>query len=77
MINWALEHVNIQTRSIINQQQVIIDSFRQEHLKVMYKISPTHKYTYNATFLLEFERNECTQYARNGHDIVKTRWAHP
>ena len=40
----------------------------------MYKLSPTPKYTYNVAFLLEFERKECTQYARNGHDIVKTWW---
>ena len=43
----------------------------------MYKLSPTPKYTYNDTFILEFERKECTQYARNGHDIVKTWWGHP
>jgi hypothetical protein len=43
----------------------------------MYKISHTPKYTYNASFLLEFERKECTQYARNGHDIVKSWWGHP
>jgi hypothetical protein len=28
MINWALEHVDVQTRSIINNQQVSIDSFQ-------------------------------------------------
>jgi hypothetical protein len=77
MISWALEHVDIQTRSIINHQQVVVGSFRPEHLQVMYKLSPTPKYTYNAAFLLEFERKECTQYARNGHDIVKTWWGHP
>jgi hypothetical protein len=76
MINWALEHVDIQTRSIINHQQVIINSFRSENLQVMYKISPTPKYTYNVTFLLEFERKECTKYGRNGHDIVKNWWGH-
>jgi hypothetical protein len=42
----------------------------------MYKISPTPKNTYNATFLLDFERRECTQYDRNGHDIIKTWWGH-
>jgi hypothetical protein len=77
MISWALEHVDIQTRSIINHQQVVVGSFRPEHLQVMYKLSPTPKYTYNVAFLLEFERKECTQYTRNGHDIVKTWWGHP
>jgi hypothetical protein len=42
----------------------------------MYNLSPTPKYTYNATFLLDFERRECTQYSRNGHDIIKTWWGH-
>jgi hypothetical protein len=27
MISWALEHVDIQTRSIINHQQVVVGSF--------------------------------------------------
>jgi hypothetical protein len=43
----------------------------------MYKISPNPKYTYNATFILEFEQKECIQYARNGHDIIRTWWGHP
>jgi hypothetical protein len=77
MISWALEHVNIQTRSIINHQQVVIDSFRLENLQVMYKLSPTPKYTYNDAFFLEFEIKECTQYVKNDHDIVKTWWGHP
>jgi hypothetical protein len=77
MISWALEHVDIQTRSIINHQQVSIGSFRPEHLQVMYKLSPTPKYTYNVAFILEFERKECVQYARSGHDIIKTWWGHP
>jgi hypothetical protein len=42
----------------------------------MYKISPTPKYTYNVAFLLEFERKECVQYTRSGHDIIKTWWGH-
>jgi hypothetical protein len=43
----------------------------------MYKLSSTPKYTYNATFLLDFERKECTQYDKNGHDIIKTWWGNP
>jgi len=76
MINWSLEHVDIQTRSIINYQQTFVDSFRPDNLQVIYNLSPTPKYTYNATFLIDFERRECTQYGRNGHDIIKTWWGH-
>jgi hypothetical protein len=43
----------------------------------MYKISATPKYTYNVTFLLDFERKECIQYSRSGHDIIKSWWGHP
>jgi hypothetical protein len=43
----------------------------------MYKLSPTLKYTYNVTFLLEFKRKECIQYAMSSHDIIKTSWGHP
>jgi hypothetical protein len=77
MKNWALEHVNIQTRSIINHQKIVVGSFRPNNIQVMYKLSPTPKYTYNATFLLDLERKEFSQHGRNGHDIIKTRWGHP
>jgi hypothetical protein len=77
MISWALEHVDIQTRSIINHQKTFVGSFRPENLQVMYKLSATPKYTYNATFLLEFERKECIQYDMSGHDIIKSWWGHP
>jgi hypothetical protein len=43
----------------------------------MYKLSSAPKYTYNATFILDFERRECTQYGRTGHDIIKTWWGNP
>jgi hypothetical protein len=26
---------------------------------------------------INFERRECTQYSRNGHDIIKIWWGHP
>lgn len=72
MIRWALEHVDVQTRSIVNHQKVALGSFRLEHLQVMYKLSPNPRYTYNAAFILEFEQKECVQYARNCHDIIKS-----
>ena len=54
MISWALEKVDIPTRSILNDQRVIIGSFRPEHIQVMYKISPNPKFIYNAEFIAEF-----------------------
>jgi hypothetical protein len=77
MISWALEHVDVQTRSIINHQKVVVGSFRLEHMQVMYKLSPNPRYTFNVAFILEFEQKECVQYARNCHDIIKSWWGHP
>jgi len=76
MISWALEHVDVQTKSIINHQHVSINYFRTKHLQVMYKLSPNPKYTYNVAFILEFKKKECIQYARNGHNIIRTWWGH-
>jgi hypothetical protein len=77
MIIWALEHVDVQTRSIVNLQQVAINSLRPEHMQVMYKISPNPKFTYNVSFILEFEKKECIQYARSCQDIIRFWWGHP
>jgi hypothetical protein len=60
MISWALEKIDIQTRSILNSQKVVVGSFRPEHIQVMYKLSPTSKYIYNVEFVEEFQRKECT-----------------
>jgi hypothetical protein len=55
MIIWALEHVDIQTRSIVNHQKVPVGSFQLKHMKEMYKHSSNPKYTFNIAFILEFE----------------------
>jgi hypothetical protein len=54
IISWALEKVGIPMRSILNDQGVIIISFRPEHIQVMYKLLPNPKHTFNAEFLVEF-----------------------
>jgi hypothetical protein len=76
MISWALENINVQTRSITNHQKVIVGSFRSEHLQVMFKLSPNPKYNYNAAFMLEFEQKECIQYDKSYPDIIKSWWGH-
>jgi len=74
MISWALDHIDIQARSIFSLQKTFVGSFRPEYIQVMYKLSSEPKYTYNSTFILDFERRECTQYGRTNHDIIKTWW---
>jgi hypothetical protein len=75
-ISWALEKIDVQTRSIINHQKVFTGSFRSEHLQVMYNISPNPKYNYNAAFMLEFEQKECIQYDKSYLDIISSSWVH-
>ena len=35
MIGWALDHVDIPTRTIFNSQRVVVGSFRPDHMQVM------------------------------------------
>jgi hypothetical protein len=72
MIHWVLEHVDILTRTICNHQRTIVDSFRPEDIQVMYKLTNTPKYVYNAKFVKTFEKEECVDYDRSIHDIIKT-----
>jgi hypothetical protein len=77
MIGWALENIDVQTRSITNHQKVFVGSFRPKHIQVMYKLCLEPKYTYNIAFLLEFEQQECIQYDKSYPDIIKSWWGHP
>jgi hypothetical protein len=77
MIRWALEKVDIPTRSILNDQGVVAISFRLEHIHVIYNLSPNPKYTYNAKFLAEFQRKECTEVDRTYLDIIREWWRCP
>jgi hypothetical protein len=77
MINWALMNTDVQTRSITNHQKVVVGSFRPEHIQVMYKLSPVSKYIYNAEFVEEFQRKECTEFDQTYPDIIKGWWGIP
>jgi hypothetical protein len=77
MINWSLEKVDIPTRSILNDQGVVVGSFRPEHIQVMYKLSPNPNYTYTAEFLAEFQRKECTEADQTYPDLIRKWWRCP
>jgi hypothetical protein len=64
MIRWALDHVDIPTRTIVNEQKVTIGTFRLEQLQAMYKLPPTSNFTYNVEFLEDFKQKECEQYGQ-------------
>jgi hypothetical protein len=74
MIHWALEHVDVPTKTIYIHQRTIVGSFRPKYIQVMYKLSSNPKYVYNAEFVKNFEKEECVDYDRNVHDIIKTWW---
>jgi hypothetical protein len=71
MIKWALDHVDIPTRAIINSQKVDVGPFRPEHIQVMYKLSSTPTFVYNASFLVNFNKKECDQYGKSLSDLIK------
>jgi hypothetical protein len=77
MIRWALDHVDIPTRTIISEQKVTIGTFRPEHLQAMYQLSPTPNFAYNAEFLEGFKEKECEQYGRNLSDLIRDWVSHP
>jgi hypothetical protein len=43
----------------------------------MYKLSPISKYIYNAEFVEEFQRKECTKFDQTYPDIIKEWWGIP
>jgi hypothetical protein len=77
MIRWALDHVDIPTRTIFNEQKVAIRTFRPEHLQAMYKLSPTPNLTHNAEFLEGFKKKECEQFEKILSDLIKDWVSHP
>jgi hypothetical protein len=77
MVDWALDHVDIPTRTIFNSQKVTIRSFRPEHLQVIYKLSLVSNFVYNANFLVDFNKKECDQYGKNLPDLIKDWYSHP
>ena len=71
MVRWALDHVDILTRTIMNEERVTIGTFRTEHLQTMYKLPTTSDYTYGIEFLEEFKEKECVQYDKTMSSLIK------
>jgi hypothetical protein len=77
MIKWALDHVDIPTRTIFNEQKVAVGIFRPEHIREMYKLSPTLRFTHNTIFLEVFKNKECEKYGKILSDLIKDWYFHP
>jgi hypothetical protein len=71
MVVWALDKVDVPTRSILNEQGEVAGSFRPEHIQVMYKLSPNHKHTLNSEFLAAFQQKECYEGGQSYPDMIK------
>jgi hypothetical protein len=71
MIRWALDHIDLPTRTIINDQQTAVGTFRPEHIQSMYKLPTTFEYTYGTEFLEKFKKKECEEYDKTMPGLIK------
>jgi hypothetical protein len=71
MIRWALDHIDLPTRTIISDQRTTVRTFRPDHIQTMYKLPATSEYTYNAEFLEEFKEKECKEYDKTMPSLIK------
>jgi hypothetical protein len=69
--------VDIPTRTIINEQKVIIGTFRPEQLQAMYKLPTVSDLTYDAKFLEKFKQKECVQYDKTMSSLIRYWVSHP
>jgi hypothetical protein len=77
MVRWALDHVDIPTRTIINEQKVTIETFRPEQLQAMYKLPIASNLTYDAEFLEKFKQKECVKYEKTMSSLIRDWVSHP
>ena len=71
MIRWVLDHIDLPTRTIINDQRTTIETFRPEHIQTMYKLPATFEYTYDVEFLEGFKKKECTEFDKTMPGLIK------
>jgi hypothetical protein len=77
MVQWALEHVDIPTRTIINEQKVTIGTFRPEQLQAMYKLPTVSDLTYDVEFLEKLKQKECVPYDKTMSSLIRDWVSHP
>jgi len=77
MVRRALDHVDLLTRMIFNEQREAVGSFRPEHLQEIYKLSPTPNCIYNTKFLEEFKKKECEPFGKKLSNLIKDWVSHP
>ena len=62
--------MDIPTRTIFNSQKVVVGSFQLEHIQVIYKLSSTPNFIYNASFIVNIKK-EHDQYGKSLSELIK------
>jgi hypothetical protein len=71
MIRWALDHVDLPSRTILNDRRAKIGTFRPEHIQAMYKLPATSEYILGKEFFAEFKEKECKEFDKTLPGLIK------
>jgi hypothetical protein len=71
MIQWALDHVDLPSRTILNDQQAIIGTFRPNISSLCISSHATFECTYGKEFLAEFKKKECEEFEKTMPGLIK------
>jgi hypothetical protein len=71
MIRWALDHIDLPSRTIVNDRRDIIGTFRPEHIQAMYKLPATSEFILGKEFFAEFKEKECNEFDKTMPGLIK------
>jgi hypothetical protein len=71
MIRWALDHVDLPSRTVVNDRRDIIGTFRPEHIQAMYKLPAASEFILGKEFFEEFKEKECNEYDKTLPGLIK------
>ena len=71
MIRWALDHVDLPSRTILNDRQDMIGTFRPEHIQSMCKLPATSEHILGKEFFVEFKEKECKEFDKTMPGLIK------
>jgi hypothetical protein len=71
MIRWALDHIDLPTRTIVSDQKKMVGSFRPDRIQAMYKLPGTCECTYGKEFLEDFKKKECDEFDRTLPGLIR------
>ena len=71
MIRWALDHIDLSSRTILNDRHAMIGTFRPKHIQSMYKLPANPEYTYGKEFLADFKKKECEEFDKTMPGLIK------